>query len=1451
MDRLPTFCWLRRLALLSLGLAAFASDFLSSSVLAQNIYSISGTVRRDSDADGDPTDDDTPMVGVVLRLYSDPNGDGNPADGTLLAATATDVGGWYQFGSLADGNYVVEEVDPPGATSTYDPTGSPTDSLAAITIAGDDVYDVDFLDFDVFLFALSGRVYADGPLMDGDFGPDDAPVGAVPIHLYADLNGNGLVDPTDPQIGEAVTGTDGRYGFGGLVQGRYVVMEIDPAGAISVNDRQGAPNDNQVGVEILAADVTDADFLDQNIELAALRGSVRADLDSDGNPADDDPPLAGVLLLLYTDPNGDGHPFDGYAVALTTTDLNGEYSFPQLPSGHYVIFQFDPQGATSTWDATGDAGDSMVAATLAGADVVNLDFLDADALTGTASGIVYEDGADPEGANEFTPDDLPAAGVTARIYADLDGDGNVSDLDVPLGEAVSAVGGGFAFRQLVYGPYVVEEIVPPGATVVNALDGSTEDASISFYLEGSDFQNLLFLNQGLLPADIAGAVRNDLDGDGNPADEDPPLPNVPVRVFTDPNGDGDPADGTLIGYTVTNGYGTWHFSGLAQGSYVVTAADVPGASSTYDTQGSPTDGRTAVVLNGTDAAGLDFLKTGALLAEISGFIFADGPANDSQFSDDDVPLPAIFVRLYADVDQDGLTGIGDILISTTVTNLDGAYQFSGLPGGKYLVVELDPPGASSLLDAQGNPIDNTIAVDLAGTDVDGRNFLDGGITFSSIIGQVRDDADEDGALSAPDRPLPGVKVRLYIDMHSDGLLTDEDLYLAETVTDAAGQFEFAGLVGGSYLLQEIDHPYATSTGDSQGGNDNLAGVQLTTVDDTSAWFVNAFDPTGYIYDAVTGEIVPGGLVSVSGPGAVNLVIDGAGGQYFFETDGTPGAYTLLLIPPPGYIAAPLRPAQPAALDPTALPDPAAIGSGENPAAPGYLTDGSAPANPYHLTFQLAPGDPRVINNNFPVVRVDAPTFAYWSAATPGAGGSPTTNLDGDSHPDLLEYVFNTDPQDGITDSPRHGVDYHGGSGKFRAFYTLREQGLEDVSVKIKVLADLADSPGGWVDAQGEVASTSNGDGSRTYVLADLEAEVGFGSLEQGFVRFEVALDTDHNGTPEVVLASETHGWQRRTLPTGISTWSDRFTRQMNLGLEGKITAASGSTLDLSEAIGTPWLLSTYAYAPGGGTYVFIDETYVEILDGPHAGHRLLVESVDSSNWTNLGVDLTSSHGTLDTLPGTLAGSAFILRSFSTLGSIFDPATFHSTNNPSTADRCLVYNTVNQGFSSYWLFAGGGTPRWVREGDATLTSRNDFIINPAQGVMIHRRGAPLTLTAAGPVRSTPFVFRLGTGQNLLGNPWPLPASPLSRGLTVANGFTGSAQPSLSDLISVWRADATPGASGYDSYFLLKTGPLERWVRQGDATLQDLGNEPLFQPGRAAFLKTLNGQPAYTLPAPWTP
>ena len=96
--------------------------------------------------------------------------------------------------------------------------------------------------------------------------------------------------------------------------------------------------------------------------------------------------------------------------------------------------------------------------------------------------------------------------------------------------------------------------------------------------------------RSLLSATIAGAVMNDLSGNGLTAD-DAPLAGVVVKLYRDVNANGvlDAADGTAVATKTTAADGTFAFGGLATGTYLVE--DVPAADQV----------RTAPALTGTIA----------------------------------------------------------------------------------------------------------------------------------------------------------------------------------------------------------------------------------------------------------------------------------------------------------------------------------------------------------------------------------------------------------------------------------------------------------------------------------------------------------------------------------------------------------------------------------------------------------------------------------------------------------------------------------------------------------------------------------------------------------------------------------------------------------------------------------------------------------------------------------
>ncbi len=164
-------------------------------------------------------------------------------------------------------------------------------------------------------------------------------------------------------------------------------------------------------------------------------------------------------------------------------------------------------------------------------------------------------------------------------------------------------------------------------------------------------------------------------------------------------------------------------------------------------------------------------------------------------------------------------------------------------------------------------------------------------------------------------------------------------------------------------------------GDDDRDNDNLAN----RLD---------YDPTGYIYDSVTGEIVAGGTVEVScSRGSVSFVAgrNGVNGYYQYVVSGIGSGNTAecrqTFTPPPGYMPD-LNGVDQGVLDVPDGPLPLVLGSDENGNS-GVLVDASCAANPYYQVLRVQEGDAPVFSNNFAVVADFAltkpvPLRSYWS-----------------------------------------------------------------------------------------------------------------------------------------------------------------------------------------------------------------------------------------------------------------------------------------------------------------------------------------------------------------------------------------------------------------------------------------------------------------------------------------
>ncbi|WP_374212390.1 IPTL-CTERM sorting domain-containing protein [Thiothrix subterranea] len=309
---------------------------------------ISGNVVNDAWANGTAEAEDGVIAGVTVVL-SGTDSFGNPV--SLTTVTAAD--GNYQF-LVPPGVYTLTETQPQGYVSTGssaglgDGTVISHDQVQVSVASNATVSGVNFLDYDPASYVvLSGNVVDD----HNHNGVEEAQESGLPnvtVTLFTDPNGDG--DPADGTLLETVTtDSSGSFTFAGVPPGQYLVVETDPANYESTADSAGA-NDNRVPVTLVSGQVpTKPLFLDAKPQ-GSLSGQVLLDTDKDGDLADPDNGLAGINVMLFTDPNGDGNPDDGERVDAVLTDETGRYVFTNVIAGNWVIVAVDQAGYVSTAD---------------------------------------------------------------------------------------------------------------------------------------------------------------------------------------------------------------------------------------------------------------------------------------------------------------------------------------------------------------------------------------------------------------------------------------------------------------------------------------------------------------------------------------------------------------------------------------------------------------------------------------------------------------------------------------------------------------------------------------------------------------------------------------------------------------------------------------------------------------------------------------------------------------------------------------------------------------------------------------------------------------------------------------------------------------------------------------------------------------------------------------------
>jgi len=176
----------------------------------------------------------------------------------------------------------------------------------------------------------------------------------------------------------------------------------------------------------------------------AVGGRVFFDSDGNGRQDVDEPGLSGVSITLEGW-DEEGHPLQ----RSTLSNEDGSYQFSELPTGTFIIEETDPAGYLSTTPNT-------ISVTLSSPQNYSEAHF-GDALPILLWGIVFED-LDADGEQGLEEPGLP--GVRLDLFADPDGDGQPSPSQTPLRTTYTSDEGLYFFRDLLPGPYILQETDP-------------------------------------------------------------------------------------------------------------------------------------------------------------------------------------------------------------------------------------------------------------------------------------------------------------------------------------------------------------------------------------------------------------------------------------------------------------------------------------------------------------------------------------------------------------------------------------------------------------------------------------------------------------------------------------------------------------------------------------------------------------------------------------------------------------------------------------------------------------------------------------------------------------------------------------------------------------------------------------------------------------------------------
>lgn len=403
---------------------------------------------------------------------------------------------------------------------------------------------------------------------------------------------------------------------------------------------------------------------------------------------------------------------------------------------------------------------------------------------------------------------------------------------------------------------------------------------------GCEFHNYPFTGTlPDLPLTISGTVRDDSDLNQAVSSPDQPVDGMTVELYTDPNGDGDFSDGVLYRTTQTQTDGSYAFTDLGSGSYVVVVVttDLLGQTKNAALSVALTDGDSMDndVLVEIDPSGF-FYDVGDGRIVSGGRISVDGAGALIQLDGSSGKYMFVSTNASPAVFTIRITPPAGYVVDPSRSTVSSCFDPTGEADPVVFGSGEDSSNVGYLEDwtAEANPFCLVFELEPGDPVILNNNIPL--VRLAALGGRVWEDLDGDGLRDDAVEPcVEGAAVRL---------LDATNGVVASATTDASGIYLFDSLLPASYRVSFTapDGSLFTTANVSDDGYDLLdsdadpvsgmsafveltAGVTNTTVD--AGVYVPAV-VCGYLFVDSTADCVYGDGDAPIADALVRLVIDG-------------------------------------------------------------------------------------------------------------------------------------------------------------------------------------------------------------------------------------------------------------------------------------------------------------------------------------------------------------------------------------------------------------------------------------------------------------------------------------------------------------------------------------------------------------------------------------------------